>query len=114
MRTLICRTYVAPTLRRALWNQAHARLKAGPTQTKTEFSHTLKEDHVALVDAPALLLASKTSTKWRPRLNLSALGFSFCTRITAALAIQGPGMIVSIWPDWVILLYIIGVELTVE
>jgi hypothetical protein len=31
-----------------------------------------------------------------------------------ALAIQGPGVIVSIWPDWVILLYIIGAELTVE
>jgi hypothetical protein len=31
-----------------------------------------------------------------------------------ALAIQGPGVIASIWPDWVILLYLIGVELTVE
>jgi hypothetical protein len=31
-----------------------------------------------------------------------------------ALAIRGPGVIVSIWPDWVILLYIIGAELTVE
>jgi hypothetical protein len=31
-----------------------------------------------------------------------------------ALAIEGPGMIGSIWPDWVILLYITGVELTVE
>jgi hypothetical protein len=34
--------------------------------------------------------------------------------IPQPLAIQGPGMIASVWPDWVILLYIIGVELTVE
>jgi len=31
-----------------------------------------------------------------------------------ALAIQGQGVIASVWPDWVILLYIIGAELTVE
>ena len=34
--------------------------------------------------------------------------------IPQPLAIQGPGMIASVWPDWVILLYIIGAELTVE
>jgi hypothetical protein len=35
-------------------------------------------------------------------------------RAPQTLAIQGPRMIGSVWPDWVILLYIIGVELTVE
>jgi hypothetical protein len=31
-----------------------------------------------------------------------------------ALAIQGPGMIASVWPDRVILLYISGLEFTIE
>jgi hypothetical protein len=33
--------FVAPAFRRALWNQADARLKAGATHTKTAFSHRL-------------------------------------------------------------------------
>jgi len=33
--------FVALAFRRALWNQADARLKAGATRTKTEFSHRL-------------------------------------------------------------------------
>jgi hypothetical protein len=39
---------------------------------------------------------------------------SFNTIQPQALAIQGPGVIGSIWPDWVILLYVIGAEVTVE
>jgi len=44
VRTPIYEAYVAPAFRRALWNQAHARLKAGATQTKTEFLRTLEGD----------------------------------------------------------------------
>jgi hypothetical protein len=33
--------FVAPAFRRALWNQADARLKAGATRIKTEFSRKL-------------------------------------------------------------------------
>jgi hypothetical protein len=39
---------------------------------------------------------------------------SFVQWSSQGLAIQGLGMIVSFWPDWVILPYIIGAELTVE
>jgi hypothetical protein len=35
--------FVAPAFRRALWNQAVARLKAGATSPKIEFSRTLAE-----------------------------------------------------------------------
>jgi hypothetical protein len=38
----------------------------------------------------------------------------FVQKCSQALAIQGPGMVASNWPDWVILPYIIGAELTVE
>jgi hypothetical protein len=31
-----------------------------------------------------------------------------------ALARQGPGMIASVWPDRVILLYVSGLEITIE
>src|SRR5579863_7964472 len=41
VRTQNSHVFVAPAFRRALWNQAHARLKAGATRTKTEFSHRL-------------------------------------------------------------------------
>jgi len=41
-------------------------------------------------------------------------GFYFWTIWPQALAIQVPGMIASVWPDWVILPYIIGAEITVE
>jgi len=40
--------------------------------------------------------------------------FTLGIRLRQALAIQGQGVIVSFWPDWVILPYIIGAELTVE
>ena len=39
---------------------------------------------------------------------------SYRTYPSQTLAIQGPGVIASIWPDWVILPYFIGAELTVE
>jgi len=41
VRTQNSRAFVAPAFRRALWKQADARLKAGATGTKTEFSHRL-------------------------------------------------------------------------
>jgi hypothetical protein len=44
----------------------------------------------------------------------AAIDPSFSRMRLQALAIQGPGVIASVWPDWVILLYLIGVELTVE
>jgi len=46
--------------------------------------------------------------KWREDASL------FAQQKPQTLAIQGPGVIVSIWPDWVILLYVMGVEVTVE
>jgi hypothetical protein len=43
-----------------------------------------------------------------------AASIRFVQNCPQALAIQGLGMIGSNWPDWVILLYIIGAEFTVE
>jgi hypothetical protein len=43
-----------------------------------------------------------------------AASIRFVQKCSQALAIQGPGMVASNWPDWVILPYIIGAELTVE
>jgi hypothetical protein len=48
------------------------------------------------------------------QLNLVETGFPVSKIGAHALAIQGPGVIVSNWPDWVILLYIIGAEVSVE
>jgi hypothetical protein len=44
----------------------------------------------------------------------SAVSIRFVQNCSQALAIQGLGMVASNWPDWVILPYIIGAELTVE
>src|ERR1700674_572404 len=40
---------VAPAFRREIWNQADARLKAGATQSKTEFSRTRRRGSAFLI-----------------------------------------------------------------
>jgi hypothetical protein len=47
-------------------------------------------------------------------LNLTGKGVRVAQGLPQPLAIRGQGMIGSIWPVWVILFYLVGVELTVE
>ena len=64
--------------------------------------------------ADSALARNSPGPQWARVENVPERVFPSAQYLPQTLAIQGPGVIVSFWPDWVILLYVIGVELIGE